>query len=358
MKKTKRINIIFLSLSALCAALHLAFTLSEDFADLFNKTVAHFFRLVLAKATSPFPFSLAEILLFSVPLIIAALVIYINKKGGSVKARLISAASFFLTITACVYILFVLTFAAGYQSSELDGRLDMKKNGVSKEELYETLCLVIERTNQCAENIKFEADGSSALPLEYDELSHEICASYHKVFEKYELGNSYDSSVKTLIISPIMTYTHISGVYSFFTGEANINTNYPDYICAFSAAHELAHQRGIARENEANFMAYLSCIESENEYLRYAGYLSMYGYLSSALRKTDYELWVDAVSELSDEANGELIAYSNFFDKYRDSTMSDVSDVFNDTYLKLQGTQGVKSYGMVVDLAVAYHKDN
>jgi len=359
MKKTKRINIIFLSLSALCAALHLAFTLSEDFADLFNKTVAHFFRLVLAKATSPFPFSLAEILLFSVPLIIAALVIYINKKGGSVKARLISAASFFLTITACVYILFVLTFAAGYQSSELDGRLDMKKNGVSKEELYETLCLVIERTNQCAENIKFEADGSSALPLEYDELSHEICASYHKVFEKYELGNSYDSSVKTLIISPIMTYTHISGVYSFFTGEANINTNYPDYVVAFTVAHEKAHQRGIAGEDEANFIAFLACAMSDDDYIEYAAYMSMYDYFLDSLYKYDSEMYRYLIGESDKRVLSEMYAYSVFFDKYRNSTASKVANEVNDTYIKVMGDgDGVESYGRVVELVCGYIKKN
>ena len=45
------------------------------------------------------------------------------------------------------------------------------------------------------------------------------------------------------------------------------------------------------------------------------------------------------------------------FEPYRYSTASDVAEKVNDTYLKWQGeTAGTKSYGLVVDLAVAYLK--
>ena len=358
MKRFKTTTIVFSLITAICAVLHLLFFINKDFADWFNETIAYFFRFIFAKLTSFIPFSVAEILLFSIPLLAIALVVYLNAKGGSVKNRIVIAAKFFLTAAAGVYFLFVFTFAAGYQCSSLDIRLDIEKNDITKDDLYDTLVYVIEKTNEYAEKVEFKEDGASVLPVDYNGLSKEICASYDEVFAKYRIGNNFNSTVKPLIISPLMTYTHISGVYSFFTGEANLNTNYPDYVCAFSVAHELAHQRGVARENEANFLAYLVCIESDNDYLKYSGYLSMYSYLSSALRNTDYELWKDAASNLCDKANQELIAYFDFFNKYRDSAMSDVSDIFNDTYLKLQGTEGIKSYGMVVDLAVAYHKKN
>jgi hypothetical protein len=51
-----------------------------------------------------------------------------------------------------------------------------------------------------------------------------------------------------------------------------------------------------------------------------------------------------------------MAAYNDFYDKYRDSTVSQVSGTINDSYLQSQGTVGTKSYGMVVDLAVAYFK--
>ena len=62
------------------------------------------------------------------------------------------------------------------------------------------------------------------------------------------------------------------------------------------------------------------------------------------------------LANIDTDVRYEMIAYSEFFDKYRDSTASKVSGTVNDTYLKIQGTEGTKSYGMVTDLAVAYYK--
>ena len=47
-------------------------------------------------------------------------------------------------------------------------------------------------------------------------------------------------------------------------------------------------------------------------------------------------------------------SYRTFFEKYRDTVVSQVSESVNNAYLVIQGTEGTKSYGMVVDLAVAY----
>jgi hypothetical protein len=153
-----------------------------------------------------------------------------------------------------------------------------------------------------------------------------------------------------------MSYMHITGVYSFFTGEANVNVNFPDYTIPYTAAHELAHQRGIAREDEANFIAYLVCISSDDAYIRYSGYLNLYEYVASALYRADPDLYFDLRDQLPSAVRYELIAYSEFFDQFRDSTVGEISNAVNDLYLKGNGTEGTQSYGLVVDLAVAYDK--
>ena len=148
-----------------------------------------------------------------------------------------------------------------------------------------------------------------------------------------------------------MTYTRTSPAFiRFFTGEANLNTNYPDYILPYTAAHELAHQRGIARENEANFVAFLVCMESDDPYIRYSALMNMYEYVANALYSASSDYYYSAVSYLDIRAKYEMSAYSDFFDKYRDSTAASVTGAINNTYLVLQGTEGTKSYGMVVDL--------
>ena len=154
-----------------------------------------------------------------------------------------------------------------------------------------------------------------------------------------------------------MSYTHITGVYTFFTGEANLNVDFPDYTLPFTAAHELSHQRGVAREDEANFMAFLVCLKSEDAYIRYSGYLNLYEYVASALYSASPELYWQVYATVPGRVRAEMRAYSDFFDQYRDSVASEVTEVVNDTFLTIQGTEGTKSYGMVVDLAVAYFCD-
>jgi hypothetical protein len=142
------------------------------------------------------------------------------------------------------------------------------------------------------------------------------------------------------------------------TGEANINTNYPDFLMPFTVAHEMAHQRGIAREDEANFVAFLVCAYSDDQYIRYSGYVNMLNYINSALGKSDSGKGKELFQKYTHaDIQKEFIAYSSFFDRYRESTASKVTGTVNNAYLQSQGQkQGTKSYGLVVDLAVAYYK--
>ena len=64
------------------------------------------------------------------------------------------------------------------------------------------------------------------------------------------------------------------------------------------------------------------------------------------------------MAEIDWQVRREMQAYSRFFEKYRDSAAGKVSETVNNTSLIIQGTEGTKSYGMVVDLAVAYYKSD
>ena len=194
------------------------------------------------------------------------------------------------------------------------------------------------------------------MPYDLREMNKKLIKAFDDYCKDNYFINNFYSQIKPVMHSEAMSYTHITGVYTFFTGEANINVNFPDYTIPYTAAHELAHQRGIAREDEANLIAFLVSIRSDDDYILYCAYLNMYEYIASALYKADKELYKEAVSTLDIRVRRELSAYSKFFNKYRESTASKVSDKVNDTYLKAQGTVGKKSYGMVVDLAVAYFK--
>ena len=91
--------------------------------------------------------------------------------------------------------------------------------------------------------------------------------------------------------------------------------------------------------------------------MRYSGYANLLQYLTDALYKADRDLYSKFRSrEMPDVVSKEFSAYSAFFDKYRESTASKVTGTVNNTFLGSQGqSAGTKSYGLVVDLAVAYY---
>lgn len=167
------------------------------------------------------------------------------------------------------------------------------------------------------------------------------------------LGNY--SKAKIILNSKLLSYTNITGIYSPFTGEANINTNQPNTSIPFTILHEMAHQRGYANESEANFLAYLACINNKDIYVKYSGYFMALKYTASALSKVDYESFKYLTENIDDDVLKDLRDYFKFWEKYEGKT-SQVSDNMNNVYLKLNKVkEGTRSYGKVVDLLLLYY---
>jgi hypothetical protein len=340
------------------ALIYLLARLSPAFADFFNRYISQPLRMLYAAVTNVLPFSLGEAMLLLLPLALGLLLYHaIRHRIHSRRATLIYVAEI-----ACVAVLFLVifvwNFGVGYYTAPLHhkDKLDLERQEVSAEDLYQTALILVDEVNQLAVEQSYRADGFSVMPYTISEMNDRLMEAYRDFCSDYDFIDTFQSRVKPVMLSEPMSYTHITGVYSYFTGEANINAIFPEYSLPYTAAHELAHQRGIAREDEANFIAFLVCIRSDDPYLRYSGYLNLYEYVASALYQASPELYFDSRSKLITPVRQEMIAYSNFFDRYRDSKVSEVSGAINNTYLQMQGTQGTRSYGLVVDLAVAYYK--
>ena len=344
--------------AVLAAALHVGFVLSPAFADFFNEHIASFFRALFAHMTGWIPFSLAETLILFVPVLFVVVLIIAIRRAAKGWRRAIYCVLSLLSVIALIYTTFIATFAAGYHGTPLSDKMGLKRRNVSAFELAETTAILAVGMHGELENITFRFQDASVMPYSYSEMSRKLMAAYDRVCEEYSFIQQLNSRVKPITCSEPMTYTHISGVYTMFTGEANLNVNYPDYVLPYTAAHELAHQRGIAREDEANFVAFLVCMASDDPYIRYSGYLNMYEYVSSALYSASREYYTQIQGAIDPRIHYELRSYSVFFAKYRDTVIADVSESVNNAYLVMQGTEGTKSYGMVVDLAVVYLLNN
>ncbi len=351
------VKVIYI-ISAACLPLYAAFLVSERFADFFNGYISSAVRALLAHITGMIPFSLAECLLLLLPVWIVLVTRTVTRRyGDSLKEMLLSVVCV-CSVLGVVFTFFTLGFAPAYRGSTLDKKLSLVQSDVSAEELYDTAVWLSEELERESQNVRFGADGFSVMPYNIGEMNDRLIDAYGKICDEYSFVQRLDSRLKPVMLSSAMSYTHITGVYTFFTGEANINVAFPDYTIPFTAAHELSHQRGIARENEANFMAFIVCTRADDAYIRYCAYLNMYEYVSSALYRANSTLYAEAYATLPLCVRGELAAYSAFYERYRNSAASNVSEAVNDTFLKLHGTEGTQSYGMVVDLAVAYYKSN
>ncbi len=352
-----RYALILYGIAVFSLAVYLVAVLSPSFAGWFQGTVAVAVRFCLGHLTGVLPFSLAEILIFTLPLLIALLGFLAWQRCTTWRNMGVFLASV-LSVVSLLFTLFVFSFGAGYHTAPLDERLSLPTNDVSAEELRATAVLLAERVNQAAQGVEFGEDGFSKMPYDLQGMNERLLEAYGGISQKYSFIPRLGVGVKPVLASKAMSYTHITGVYTYFTGEANVNVYFPDYTLPYTAAHEMAHQRGIARENEANFVAFLVCAESGDAYLQYTAYLNLFEYVANALWQADREAYREVLSQLAPEVFSELRAYDAFFEQFRDSALADVSNAVNDTYLKVHGNkEGTASYGLVVDLAVAYFKE-
>lgn len=348
--------IILYALAGISLVLYLIMHLSEPFAEWFNGTISAFLRGIFAALTVWLPFSLGEAVIWLLPLFLFLTIRHaIRKRCDSWRAAMVYVGILF-SVVATLFTVFVWNFAAGYQCKPLEDKLELDRKEVSAEELYETAQILVENVNREAELIGYGKDKFSVMPYNLHTMNRHLRKAYLNDSASYSFLGYSPGVAKPVLLSEVMSQMHITGVYSFFTGEANINVGFPDYTIPYTAAHEMAHQRGVAREDEANFIAFLVCISSDDPYIRYSGYLNMYEYVANALWSADKDLYYNVADKLAKEIKAEMTAYNDFYEQYRDSAASNVSSAVNDSYLQIQGTPGTKSYGMVVDLAVAYYK--
>ena len=349
--------IVAFAVAFVSAGIFIAVRSSTPLAEWVSTYIGHPVRLVLAKAFSFLPFSLAEIIIALSPIIVTLIIVAaVRRKTAAARIKFLVSL---LSALSLVFSVYVYTLGVGYHRESLGKRMEIESVEVTKENLISTLQILKGECEALLPYVEFADTGSSEYDKTAKELSAEICTAYERLAEDYpEMKlELFTSNAKPVMASELMTDLRLLGVYSFFTGESNVNVHYPDYTLPFTIAHEFAHQRGISRENEANFIAFAVCIRAEDPYIRYSGYMNMIEYVASALAKTDRDSLTQFYSGLHSSLIGEMNAYRDFYYANKNETLGNLSDAVNDNYLKLQGTEGIVSYGLVVRLAVAYYSN-
>lgn len=357
MQKTKNVLSLFARLSfvAFIFALLLLFAADSSYAaaDYINSGICREFRSIMAGFGEIFPFSLFELFVFCLPAIIF-LVIYTGIKrfayGHSRLRFLINLVAFVLLI----YSGHTLALGIGYKTTPLADKMQLPDTEVTVDRLSEVMISLRDEVNSLADSVPRDSQGVFEPEYSFTQVSESILSSYSALEEEYGLTRNFKSTAKGVRAGKLMSYLGITGIYTYITGEANVNTAYPAYDRIFTAAHEMSHQRGILRENEANFMAYLLTSTSDDDNLRYSAALSMYGYISSALYRTDSDAYFAISEGLSGLAIKDIRTSNAITKKYADTVIADISEWANDLYLESNGTDGVVSYSQVVELTLAY----
>ncbi|MBQ9545230.1 MAG: DUF3810 domain-containing protein [Clostridia bacterium] len=341
--------VISLGMLLLCRA-------DENFAEFYSTRVASLFRIALGALSSAAPFAVSEILVAAG--VIALVVWFVFAIRAIIRRRCSKAVRRFLfaplVIVLALTILFSATLGPCYYRKSV-GELMGLEEKVDADKLFFALDYLIDVINESAPYIDTDETGATLSPMEFSALAEAVKTSYDRFCLDRPYLQPTSFAAKPVLLSEPMTYTHISGIYTFFTGESIVNVNYPDFIVAHTIAHEYSHQRGIAAENECNFLGFAVCLASSEPYLRYCGAANVFSGIANEALKTDRDRYYESVARLDPILGREFSAYGDFFKKYADSPAGEVSSAVNDAYLKANSQpQGVKSYSMFTTLVVNY----
>lgn len=330
----------------------------QDVMDWVNKTIAAPYREVAAKVTSTGPFkhfSVAEVLL---TLLLLWALIYILKT----IIILIVRPQRLLNLTRRIYVLLIVglyiftayswLWGSGYRSTALAEKTGLISSGISTSELVDVTRLFAEKANTFSGQVKRDSEGHfNEDENYYFALGKGVYTNIAAEIPALE-GAAYPA--KAMIYSKLMSYTGFTGVYIALTGETNINVDVPGSLIPATIAHEMAHQRGINAEEEANFAGIAACITSNITIYEYSGYLDGLIYLSSALNKVDPAAWSKISATLNEAVVTDWTDNIDYWNQFESDTSEAVTAMY-DSYLKQNGVEaGIKSYGACVDMLVTW----
>ena len=355
------LTLVFYGLAVCALILHLLCVFISSFADFFNVYIAGTVRFLLAKLTGILPVSLAELLICFVPVLLVFIIVFsiyhAKKEHYTLLTRFFCGA---FSVVSLFYSLFVFTLGTGYHGSALETKLNLDREELTTKQLEEVASWLAEELNNCLPQVQFMDNSSSVMPYDFDELNEKLNTAYKRISEKYDFIMGFSSRVKPVMNSGMMSKAGLLGMYTYYTGESNVNVEYNDYNLVFTCAHEMAHQRGLSKEDDPNFMAFLVCLESDDPYINYCGYLNMFEYMLNPLYKALKEeentaKYYSILRKADERARTDIGVASKKTAENQSGLIYKISNTANDTYIKINGDEnGSASYGLVIELTAAY----
>ncbi len=317
------------------------------------------YRLIgqgLSLITGLVPFSVAELFvaIFSIYILyrLIFLIYSLIIRGQHRKQVLISFLRDFFVVVSVLYFVFVLIWGLNYQRHPFSRIADFDTRPVSVKELGDVCEELIKNANWSRTQVTEDKEGVMRLKEGKAYALRNAYKGYNEAAKLYTALGGKFGKPKGVFLSGIMSSFGICGVYFPFTGEANVNMDMPDSLVPFNICHEMAHQRGFAREDEANFIGYVASASSPDVDFKYSAYLNALVYAMNALYENDAARFGQLRNEYGSGVIRDLNARKVYWQSY-EGTLNDVSSKVNNAYLKANmQKEGINSYGRMVDLLI------
>jgi hypothetical protein len=256
----------------------------------------------------------------------------------------------YLRLFIWIYLVFNVFWGLNYNRFGIARQLGLEVKSGSVNQLKSLTAILLKNTNDYSSPVEWKKNASST------EIFSGAQAAYAGLQKQYPFLLYSPGSVKVSIFGVMGNYMGYTGYFNPFTGEAQVNNTVPPAVLPFVTCHEIAHQLGYAKENEANFVGFLSASQSADTSFRYSAYFEMFLYANSELFLRDSAAARQNIQMLSAPAKADLAALRAFRKKYT-SPVDRLVSVIYDRYLKLnQQPAGSESYSRVVLWLMAYYQ--
>lgn len=260
----------------------------------------------------------------------------------------------YLRLVLWIYIIFQVFWGLNYSRQGVAQQFGLEVRPYNAQDLYDLTATLQVKLNQYAAAV--DTLRREAIHRDNSLLFREGVRAYERAAQQYPFLAYRQPSVKASFYSPVGHLFGFTGYYNPFSGEAQMRTSVPVFVKPFILCHEIGHQLGYAKENEANFIAFLSGRESDHPEFRYSAYYDVYAYAARELIRYDTTLYASLRKTVHPRFRTDHNAYMAFLYRSRNPVEPLMSD-FYDRYLRLNNQpSGKRSYNEVVAWLVAYMK--
>lgn len=387
MKKAQRY--FLLSAAALALMLNVLAWKSQAFCDFYVANIFPIWLNTYGKWTSVFPFSVGEVMIvLAVTLLsifimsgLVAVIFFTVKKWKQKKHtlrdsyirkydaykqicrvyRMICANIFVVILWVMTLNCFILYHCSSFEEKYWNNMVKSTED-YTVEELAMLRDFVVTKANQYAKMMERDENGL----VTYDgNMEQEAITAMNNLGQSYPQLAGFYTTPKKIVASEFLSQQYMKGYYFPFSMEANYNDVM--YIMSKPATmcHELAHTKGFIYEDEANLIAFLACLHSDDIVFQYSGYLSVLTYIDNDfIASIDHNTAVyNSHVKISPQVKKDRVfltedAWTKVEKKavVSTKTVKKASNTFTNTTLILNGIeQGSASYGEVVGLLMDYY---